>query len=162
MITILYLMNVCDYTVMTSWSIEHQNWNGQSPYFEAYDISYDIWLSDDDNLPASGTPGLEFMVFLKAVNTAPAGSVVDTVSGICGTNWKIYKGNGGTSAPLWSWLLDEQGFELNNCDLNDLFQYMVENHPGVFPKYVIGIQAGQEVNQGTGYFNNTAFSLKIT
>ena len=144
---------------MVSWTIEHGNWD---PSYEAYDISWDIWLSNNDNLPSNGTPDLEFMIFLSAINDSPAGSIIDSASNICGQDWNIYKGNGGTSAPLYSWLLKNQGKSLENCNLNDIFQYMQTNHAGVFPKYIIGNQAGQEINQGTGWMNNTQYSLSIS
>ena len=56
--------------VNTSWSITHENWNDNGNGFEAYDISYDLWLDNNPNLDKNATPQLEFMVFLKAVNTA--------------------------------------------------------------------------------------------
>lgn len=164
--------------VLTSLSSSHINGHEQPPpSWEMWTLSYTIWLSNVANLPANGVPDLELFIYLhgnKTFEHSPVGGEVGTGTA-CGASWDIYKGQGpprqteGNSSAgspdnswlTWSWKLQALSYSIHDCDLTEVLKGMEVQFPGVLPKYVIGIHAGEQMFQGEGSFANM-YSLKVT
>ena len=80
---------------------------------------------------------------------------------ICGYHWILYE-NTQSINKEWSLMVNVTELHtLKNCDLNEFLQFLQKEYGDALPTYLISIQFGQDIVEGSGYTNMTLFELNV-
>jgi xyloglucan-specific endo-beta-1,4-glucanase len=143
---------VSDNKVLTTTASWNMNVSGN------YDIAYDLFFGAEGN---PGGPGAELMVWLQWSGQSPAGSKVAsaiTIQGVPGT-WDVWQGWVGW--PVWSFVPTSQYGWTGSCSLNlqpFVWQCAYERTWLARNWYILNIEFGIEINNGSGTLNVTDFT----
>ena len=125
-----------------------------------YDTAYDLFFSPDGNPSA---PSAEMMVWLSYAGHNPAGTKVAsaiTLGGISGT-WDVWKGTGGGSWPLWTFVRDSQVSSFSG-NLQPFVYYLAYTTAWLNSSwYELNIEFGTEIiqsNDANGSITVSSFS----
>jgi hypothetical protein len=146
--------------ITTSWHISHSSKVG----YETLNTSYDIWLSPIDD-PAPSYPGVEVMIWLNHVNQYPIGSPIDTMQA-WGHSWAVWRGGmndgQGHSWDVFSFVCQQNIWQIDSVDIGEFFNYLwAEKNWVDGRRYIIGIEAGNELLQGEGSFTHELYSVSV-
>lgn len=143
--------------LMTSWHITHE----KKKDFEQLNTSWDIWLGPIDD-PNPQRPGVEVMIWMNHVAQYPIGSKVDSVN-IWGMGWDLWRGTMSDGVATWDvfTFVNQQGiWGIDNQNLFDFFDLLWKRNQLDGRRYIIGVEAGNEVMDGEGSFTYN-YDLKV-
>jgi hypothetical protein len=152
--------------IMTSWSVSHENWGN----WECLNSAYDIWIGQVDKTNPS-SPDTEVMIWLYRQNQSPIGSryykngkAVSVY--FWGATWDVYASWPGQSGnPGWtvfSFLRTSNTLSASNVNISDFIYWLWKTENLLDGrKYIVGVEAGQEIIQGKGKFVNNSFNLYV-
>lgn len=125
----------------------------------AYNVAYDLWLTDTETPDSNTTPTDEIMIWLHTAGGAgPLGELVGTVE-VAGSTWELYQGNIGWE--VYSFVRTENTGSFQ-ADLKEFLDYLVANRGLDASKYLASVQSGTEVFHGDGELDTTAYHTNVT
>ncbi|KAI0330513.1 concanavalin A-like lectin/glucanase [Cubamyces sp. BRFM 1775] len=148
-------------TAPTSWQ-----WTYQSASSDLRaDVSYDIWTGvPQSGDPASAASSYEIMIWLS--NRGGVGGIGNVVAPniqIGGHTWNLKYGPN-SNWNVFSFITAEGDITNFDADLNDFFQYLINNQGVAKTQYLQGIQTGTEPFTGSAdlVINNFSVSVSTT
>jgi hypothetical protein len=142
------------------------SWATTQPFRGAYDVAYDIWFN---RTPAtSGAPdGGELMIWLAHRGSSqirPSGSPVAqvTIGGYAFTVW-VWHGNvgGGTLAYQVSYVMNRPVTSVRDLDIGAISADAAHRGYVAESSYLLNIQAGFEIWQGSDGLKTNSFAVNI-
>ncbi|KAI0352554.1 concanavalin A-like lectin/glucanase [Trametes cingulata] len=143
----------------TSWQ-----WNYQSASSDLRaDVSYDIWTGvPQSGDPASAASSYEIMIWLS--NRGGVGGIGNTVAQnlqLGGHTWNLKHGPN-SNWDVFSFITAEGDITDFNADLNDFFQYLINNQGVAKTQFLQAIQTGTEPFTGSANLVITNFSVDVS
>jgi glycosyl hydrolase family 12 len=141
------------------------NWATVQPRSGAYDVGYDIWFNRTS--ATSGTPdGGELMIWLAHQGgVAPSGAPVAhvTIDGLAYTIW-VGPGNPSASGPQFdqiTYVMDQATTSVHDLDVGAVAADAASRGYVADTSYLVNIQAGFEIWEGSGGLETKSFALQI-
>ena len=134
---------------MTTWNVKHT----KTQDFEQGNTAWDIWLSPIDE-PNPSYPGVEIMIWINHVAQYPIGSKTETVD-MWGAQWDLWRGtmsSGGHTWDVFSFVKKYDTWSINNQNIYDFIGYLWKKNWVDGRRYIIGIEAGNEIMDGAGTY----------
>ncbi|KAF5357345.1 hypothetical protein D9758_005913 [Tetrapyrgos nigripes] len=126
------------------------------------DVAYDIWTGvARSGAPASSASSYEIMIWLSGLGgIQPVGSPVAQGISVAGHTWDLWRG------PNTNWQVlsfKNVGADITNfnVDLNQFFQYLIQNQGVSSSQFIQSIQAGSEPFTGTANLVTSNYSVSI-
>ncbi|KAI0369403.1 concanavalin A-like lectin/glucanase [Pilatotrama ljubarskyi] len=146
-------------TAPTSWQ-----WNYQSASSDLRaDVSYDIWTGvPQSGDPASTASSYEIMIWLS--NRGGVGGIGSTVAQniqVGGHTWNLKHGPN-SNWDVFSFITAEGDITDFSADLNDFFQYLIDEQGVAKTQYLQAIQTGTEPFTGSAHLLITNFSVDVS
>ncbi|RPD56690.1 concanavalin A-like lectin/glucanase [Lentinus tigrinus ALCF2SS1-7] len=143
----------------TSWQ-----WNYQSASDDLRaDVSYDIWFGvPQSGDPASSASSYEIMIWLS--DRGGVGGIGDTIVQslqLAGHNWSLKHGPN-SNWDVFSFITAEGDITNFNADLNDFFQYLIDQQGVAKSQYIQAIQTGTEPFTGSAELVINNFSVDVS
>ncbi|KAJ8457285.1 hypothetical protein ONZ51_g11628 [Trametes cubensis] len=143
----------------TSWQ-----WTYQSASSDLRaDVSYDIWTGvPQSGDPASAASSYEIMIWLS--NRGGVGGIGNVVAPniqIGGHTWNLKYGPN-SNWNVFSFITAEGDITNFNADLNDFFQYLIDNQGIAKTQYLQAIQTGTEPFTGSATLVINNFSVSVS
>jgi cellulose 1,4-beta-cellobiosidase len=140
------------------------SWNFTAPTGGKWDAAYDIWFSPQA-APPTAAGGLELMIWPNYGGMAqPVGTNVlggNATTTIGGAPYEVWTGTVST----WKYIAYRRqpgsGTAISNMDLKPFFMDAVNRGSLQNAWYLLGIQAGFEIWQGSGTASTTSFSASV-
>ncbi|KAH9932824.1 concanavalin A-like lectin/glucanase [Epithele typhae] len=143
----------------TSWQ-----WNYQSADSDLRaDISYDIWTGvPQSGAVASSASSYEIMIWLsQRGGVGGIGSTVAQNIQLGGHSWNLKHGPN-SNWDVFSFITAEGDITNFDADLNDFFQYLIDNQGVAKTQFLQAIQAGTEPFTGSADLVTTSFSVDVS
>ncbi|THV06229.1 endocellulase [Dendrothele bispora CBS 962.96] len=142
----------------TTWTWEYAS---QSSGIRA-DVAYDIWTGvPQSGTAASSASSYEIMIWLSGLGgIQPVGSPVATNITVAGHRFDLWRGPN-TNWQVLSFKTAEGDINDFNVDLNEFFQYIVQNEGVASTQFVQSIQAGTEPFTGSANLVTSNYSVSI-
>jgi Glycosyl hydrolase family 12 len=141
-------------------------WNFTTPSGGTWDAAYDIWFSPTAN-PATAAGGLELMIWLNYGNAQPSGTNPNGLTTtIAGETWQVWTGSITVAGATWQYLAYRRptGSNTSPTDLKPFFDDAANPATRNLLKtnwYLLGVQAGYEIFQGSGTAGTSRFSISV-
>ncbi|ETW74780.1 glycoside hydrolase family 12 protein [Heterobasidion irregulare TC 32-1] len=126
------------------------------------DVSYDIWFgSASSGDPASAASSYEIMIWLSGLGgIQPVGSQITTGTQVAGHAWNLWKGPNANWEVL-SFVSTDGNIQDFDADLNDFFQYLIDEQGVSSSQFVQAIQTGTEPFTGAANLVTSEYSVAI-
>ncbi len=125
----------------------------------AFSVAYDLWTHTSAN-PGNVDPSDEIMIWLyQAGAVGPIGTRQATAN-IGGTNWDLYRGQGGASWEVFSYVRSSNT-TTQVLDLTDFTDDLIARSWMQSTKYLVSVEAGPEVSGGSGELDTRGFYCRI-
>ncbi|KAI9065962.1 glycoside hydrolase family 12 protein [Trametes sanguinea] len=146
-------------TAPTTWQWYYQSASSDL----AADVSYDIWTGvPQSGDPASAASSYEIMIWLSdRGGVGGIGNVVAQNLKLGGHTWTLKHGPN-SNWDVFSFITAEGDITNFNADLNDFFQYLIDQQGVAKTQYLQAIQAGTEPFTGSGDLVTTAYSVDVS
>ncbi|KAL7279592.1 hypothetical protein ACG7TL_005997 [Trametes sanguinea] len=146
-------------TAPTTWQWYYQSTSSDL----AADVSYDIWTGvPQSGDPASAASSYEIMIWLSdRGGVGGIGNVVAQNLKLGGHTWTLKHGPN-SNWDVFSFITAEGDITNFNADLNDFFQYLINQQGVAKTQYLQAIQSGTEPFTGSGNLVTTSFSVDVS
>ncbi|KAF7789984.1 hypothetical protein EIP86_000932 [Pleurotus ostreatoroseus] len=126
------------------------------------DVSYDIWFGKaQSGTAATSASSYEIMIWLSGLGgIQPVGKQILSGLNIAGHTWNLWTGPN-ANWQVFSFVISEGEVRNFSADLNDFFQYLVENQGVASSQFVQAIQTGTEPFVGSADLLIDSFSVTI-
>lgn len=123
-----------------------------------YNVSYDSWIAASPSAGSDSQTKLEHMIWLNYRDTTPIGSPVDVVM-IAGQSWDVWYGpNSGWNTVSY---IRATNTTSATIDLNDFMQDSISRGYAAGSDYLLGVQAGFEIWEGSEDFSVDHFTVSV-
>ncbi|PCH40581.1 glycoside hydrolase family 12 protein [Wolfiporia cocos MD-104 SS10] len=125
------------------------------------DVSYDIFTGTSAGDPASSTSNYEIMVWLSGEGgIQPVGSQVESGVEVAGYSWNLWAGPNSNWETI-SFVSADGNINSFSEDLNDFFQWLINNYNVPSSQVLQSIQAGTEAFTGSATLDVSSFSVTV-
>jgi len=125
------------------------------------DVSYDIWLGISPGEPASSTSRYEIKIWLSGEGGIhPIGSEVESGVSVGGYTWNLWSGHNSNWQTI-SFVSANGNINNFQSDLNDFFQWVINNERVPSSSVLQAIQSGTEVYTGTATLLIESFDVSV-
>ncbi|KAJ3537539.1 hypothetical protein NM688_g6675 [Phlebia brevispora] len=126
------------------------------------DVSYDIWFGEaQSGTPATSASSYEIMIWLSGLGgIQPVGHQIVSDLSIAGQTWNLWNGPN-ANWQVFSFVVSSGEIRDFSADLNDFFQYLIENQGVASTQFLQAIQTGTEPFVGSADLFIESFSAEV-
>ncbi|EIW80354.1 glycoside hydrolase family 12 protein [Coniophora puteana RWD-64-598 SS2] len=127
------------------------------------DVSYDIWIGTTaDGAQASADSSYEIMIWLSGLGgIQPVGSLATSDVTVAGYTWNIWTGPNSNWETI-SFVSQDGNINDFSEDLNEFFQYLIENEGVSSDLYLQSIETGTEPFTGSAELYTNSYSVSVS